>query len=107
MAEKLSHGNLVAQIALNSKLTAPEVQEALEVLGSIVQATLQAGGEVDLLGVGTFAADSKTVQFRVGQSLQSVVDDPSEPVQISRAAGILGTVYDPSAATYSHKVNVC
>lgn len=107
MAESLSHADLVAKIALNSKLTAQEVQEALEVLGSIVQATLQAGGEVDLLGVGKFVADGKTVQFRVGQSLQGVLDDPSEPVQISRAAGISGAVYDPSAASYSHKVNVC
>lgn len=107
MVESVSHGDLVAKIALNSKLTASEVQEALEVLGSVVQATLQAGGSVDLLGVGTFAADGKTVHFRTGQSLQSILDDPSEPVQISRAAGMSGTVYDPTAVTYSHKVNVC
>jgi hypothetical protein len=31
MAEKLTHGDLVAKIAINSKLTAQEVEEALEV----------------------------------------------------------------------------
>jgi Bacterial DNA-binding protein len=106
MAQKLSYGDLVARIATNSKLTALEVEEALEVLSVIVQDTLQHGGSVDLLGIGTFSTDKKAVTFQVGQSLREIVADPSAPVVIERVPVALPgkLFYDLPA---KHKVNVC
>ncbi len=63
MAEKLSYEDLIAAIAMNSKLTAWEIEEALEVLSVVVQKTLQDKGEVDLLGIGTFTVSEESVVF--------------------------------------------
>lgn len=106
MAEKLSHGDLVAKIAMNSRLTALEVEEALDVLTSVIQDTLQRGGEVELLGVGNFHSQEKSVQFDVGESLRAIVADPSVPVNLERS-GVLGKADLLSIAQGKHKVNVC
>lgn len=107
MAEKLSHGDLVAKIAMNSRLTAFEVEQALDVLSSVVQDTLQKGGEVELLGIGNLSGENGSIQFKVGSSLHAVVSDPSIPVTLSPRtltgqASLMGGI-----AQGKHKVNVC
>ncbi|POF30524.1 HU family DNA-binding protein [Roseibium marinum] len=112
MAEKISHYDLIAKIAMNAKLTAAEVEEALEVLSVVIQSTLQEGGSVDLLGVGTFTAEGdekrREVHFKVGESLAEIVSEPSIKARIERQPGILsGTLFSVGPADFAHKVNVC
>lgn len=109
VADQLSHGDLIAKIALNSKLTAQEVEEALEVLSVVVQSTLQGGGSVDILGIGTLSVSAdRVVTFQVGQSLRDLVSDPGINVVIERRQGMLsGRLFEAGNETFSHKVNVC
>jgi nucleoid DNA-binding protein len=106
MADFMSHEELVTRICLNSRLTAPEVEEALEVLAAVIQENLQKGTSVDLLGVGRFSATDGEASFTVSESLTEIIRDQSLPVQIQRPASPpRGTV--PDIGTYKHKVNVC
>lgn len=107
-AKKISHDDLVNKIALNSKLTAYEVEEALEVLSVIIQDTLQAGGTIDILGVGTFSAKKGEASFKAGQSLREIISDPEKKAKIERSPGMTPTdLWSPGIKVYQHKVNVC
>ncbi|MFF7860772.1 HU family DNA-binding protein [Pseudomonas monteilii] len=109
MAGKLTHDDLINAIALNSKLTALEVEEALEVLSVIIQSTLQSGGSVDILGVGKISASKKgKITFSAGESLRETVEDPSVKVKIERSPGMTPSeLWAPGVKPYKHKVNVC
>ncbi|WP_447902728.1 HU family DNA-binding protein [Pseudomonas serbica] len=109
MAGKLTHDELINAIALNSKLTAIEVEEALEVLSVIIQSTLQSGGSVDILGVGKLSASKKgKITFSAGESLKEIIEDPQIKVKIERSPGMTpGDLWSPGIKPYKHKVNVC
>lgn len=107
MPDSLSHADLIARIALNSRLTAHEVEEALEVLAVVIQENLQQRGSVDVLGLGTFSVDADSVVFVAGQSLEQAVADPASQIQIDRAPGTPPSRLYLEAEPYAHKVNVC
>lgn len=110
MTDKLSHGDLVAKIAMNSRLTALEVEEALEVMSTVVQQVLRDGGSIDFRGVGALSLSSdKQVVFEPGKSLMDAIQDPEFVVRIERRPDFpRGPIMDvENAAEYVHKVNVC
>ena len=100
---------LITGLALNSKFTAVELNDLLEVLGAIIQYALKNKTEVQLPGVGEFTTDAdNNVVFAPDEELTRILKDPAAVVKIKNVIGLTNTdLWTGGRWVFKHNVNVC
>ena len=100
---------LAIGLALNTRLTAIEAHDAVEVLSAIIQYALQQETEVILPGVGEISvgADGKPT-FTPDPELLSLMANKSASVKLTGLKGLTSTdLWTAGKWVFKHHVNVC
>jgi hypothetical protein len=100
---------IITALALNTRFTAIELNDLVEVLGAVIQYALKTRTEVILPGVGELkVSDKGTVQFIPDPELERIVSNPDQPVQIKNLMGLTNTdLWTGGRWVFKHNVNVC
>ncbi|MDX2008259.1 MAG: HU family DNA-binding protein [Meiothermus sp.] len=84
--------DLVKQVAARSGLTQRQADAALKALALTVETTLRDGGEVSIVGFGTFKTAQRKARAAVNPSTKEVVQVPAKRVAVFRPGKALKEV---------------
>jgi nucleoid DNA-binding protein len=100
---------IVTALAVNTRFTALELNDLLEVLGAVIQHALKTRTEVILPGVGELKADEAgKIGFIPAPELEQIVANPTQSVQVKNLMGLTNTdLWTGGRWVFKHNVNVC
>lgn len=100
---------IITALALNTRFTAIELNDLLEVLGAVVQHALKTRTEIVLPGIGELrASEIGKIEFIPAPELEHLVANPSQAVQIKNLMGLTNSdLWTGGRWVFKHNVNVC
>lgn len=100
---------LAIGLALNTRLTAVEAHDAVQVLGAIIQYALQQSTEVIIPGVGEIGVHADgTPKFEAAPELLQIIANKSATVRLTGLKGLSSTdLWTAGKWVFKHNVNVC